>query len=84
MEKFGSEYHKKYYLENKDRYKQYWAVKVECPICKSVYVKSNATNHLKTKKHLNAISLLHQKDDTQMKQKYAALKKKYLELIEIM
>jgi hypothetical protein len=69
MEKFGPEYHKKYYLENRDKYKMYWAQKVECSICKSIYAKSNVTNHLKTKKHAKAISLSNSKENDIYKDK---------------
>ena len=49
------DYQKKYYADNKEKYKEYFSTKVFCPECRAEYCRSNQTNHLKSKKHIKAL-----------------------------
>lgn len=57
------DYHKKYYEENKQKFKDYYKQKIKCDICGCEYGFSNKANHLKTKKHMKAVNSLGYKDD---------------------
>jgi len=46
-------YNKEYYEKNKQKYKDVYNMKVECPLCKKAYSKLNYSKHLKTQKHLD-------------------------------
>lgn len=48
------EYNKKYYENNKEKFKEYFSQKIKCEECGAVFTRSNLTNHKKTKKHKNA------------------------------
>ena len=65
----SAEYKKNYYENNKDKLKDYYKTKVKCNVCGAVYSRSSVTQHLRTKKHLDAA------DD--LTRKYKILKKKY-------
>ncbi len=46
-------YNKEYYEKNKQKYKDVYNMKVECPLCKKAYSKLNYSKHLKTQKHVD-------------------------------
>ena len=54
----NKQYDKNYYNENKDKIQDQRKIKIECE-CGSKYTKSNKSQHLKSKKHINYIDNLH-------------------------
>lgn len=65
-------YHQKWYLENKDKHREYCLTKVKCPDCGAMVCRSAFTKHRQTKKHQEARN--------KIEAKYEALKKKYKRL----
>lgn len=65
------DYHKRYYREHREQFKEYHNKKMKCPICLTTYKCTSLQNHYKTEKHLKAIKT---------KDEFNELLKKYNEL----
>lgn len=74
-------YNKKYYAENKEKYQKYYAEKIRCEGCGALHTRSTKSNHLKSKKHIEAVKYNQKKEQTETD--YEKLERKYEKMKKI-
>ena len=53
---YTSEYNKKYYLKNREKFLEYMSKKIECDTCMCSISQGKRSHHLKSKKHLKNLN----------------------------